>query len=64
MELNIDLLKNVYNVVHPLLGSKEASKINQRGAGGDISMQIDLIAENSIISYLEKEELDILLISE
>ncbi|MFX0012114.1 MAG: inositol monophosphatase family protein [Candidatus Hermodarchaeota archaeon] len=68
MELSIDLLKdlalNVYNAVHPLLGLKEASKKEQRGAGGDISMQIDLIAENNIISYLEKEELDVLLISE
>jgi myo-inositol-1(or 4)-monophosphatase len=68
MELHIDFLKNlalhVYSAVHPLLGLKESSNKAQRGAGGDISMQIDLIAENSIINYLEKENVDILLISE
>lgn len=68
MELHIDFLKNlalqVYNTVHPLLGLKESSNKAQRGAGGDISMQIDLIAENVIINYLEKENVDILLISE
>ncbi len=68
MELHIDFLKNlalhVYSAVHPLLGLKESSIKAQRGAGGDISLQIDLIAENSIINYLEKNNVDILLISE
>jgi myo-inositol-1(or 4)-monophosphatase len=68
MELSINLLKkiaiNVYDVVHPLLGSKEAAKKSQRGAGGDISMQIDLLAEQSVIRTLESENVDILMISE
>ncbi|NVM16545.1 MAG: hypothetical protein HWN80_02435 [Candidatus Lokiarchaeota archaeon] len=68
MELSIDFLKNlvlnVYSAIHPLLGLKEASDKSQKGAGGDISMQIDLIAENSIIHYLENEKVDLLLISE
>jgi myo-inositol-1(or 4)-monophosphatase len=68
MELTIDFLKNlalnVYGAVHPLLGLKEASEETQRGAGGDITMQIDIIAENSIIQCLEEENVDILLISE
>ena len=68
MELNIEFLKkialNVYKAVNPLLGTKEASKKFKRGAGGDISMNIDLIAENTIIEALEKADIDILLISE
>jgi myo-inositol-1(or 4)-monophosphatase len=68
MELSINLLKeiaiNVYDVIHPILGSKEAAKKSQRGAGGDISMQIDLLAEQSVIRTLESEKVDILMISE
>ena len=68
MEIDIEFLKklafNVYNDVHPLLGSKKASEKRRKGAGGDISMYIDIVAENSIISYLEKENIDILLVSE
>jgi myo-inositol-1(or 4)-monophosphatase len=68
VELSIDLLKklalNVYDAIHPILGSKIASKKTQKGAGGDISMQIDIIAENTIISTLENEKISVLLISE
>ena len=55
MELSINLLKkialNVYDAIHPILGSEKAAEKAQRGAGGDISMQIDIIAEN-----IEKED--------
>lgn len=68
MELSIDLLKqiaiNVYDAIHPLLGTKKAAEKAQRGAGGDISMQIDLIAENIVIDTLENEKVNLLLISE
>jgi len=68
MELSIDLLKqiaiNVYNAIHPILGTKKAAEKAQRGAGGDISMQIDLIAENIVIDTLENENVNLLLISE
>jgi len=68
MEFSIDLLKqiaiNVYDAIHPILGTKEAAEKAQRGAGGDISMQIDLIAENIVIDTLESEEVNLLLISE
>ncbi|GAG91746.1 unnamed protein product [marine sediment metagenome] len=53
MELTIDFLKqiatNVFDAVSPLLGTKEAAKKTKRGAGGDISMHIDIVAENAII---------------
>jgi len=68
MELSIDLLKqiaiNVYDAIHPILGTKKAAEKAQRGAGGDISMQIDLIAENIVINTLENENVNLLLISE
>jgi fructose-1,6-bisphosphatase/inositol monophosphatase family enzyme len=68
MELDIDFLKQiaikVFNAVNPLLGTKEAAKKNRRGAGGDISMEIDLVAENTIIDSLETANVNILLISE
>jgi len=68
MELSINLLKkialNVYDAIHPILGSEKAAQKAQRGAGGDISMQIDLIAENIVINTLENEKVNLLLISE
>jgi len=68
MELSINFLKNiainVYDTVTPLLGSKKAAKKVNKGAGGDISMLIDLIAEETIIKVLEEANVNILLISE
>ncbi|MFX1389387.1 MAG: inositol monophosphatase family protein [Promethearchaeota archaeon] len=68
MSLNINFLKNivlnVYHAVNPLFGTEKASKKSKRGAGGDISMEIDLIAENVIIESLEKANVNLLLISE
>ncbi len=68
MELSIDLLKqiaiNVYDAINPILGTKKAAEKAQRGAGGDISMQIDLIAEDVVINTLENENVNLLLISE
>lgn len=68
MDLNIDFLKqiafNVYNAVNPLLGTKKAAVKSKRGAGGDITMYLDTVAETAIIETLEKEKIDLLLISE
>ena len=68
MELDIEFLKqiaiNVFDTVNPLLGTKEAAKKTKRGAGGDLSMKIDLIAEKVIIDSLENANVNLLLISE
>ena len=68
MELSIDFLKqiafNVFEVVHPILGTKEAAIKSSKGAGGDLSMEIDLVAENAIIDSLQKVNVSLLLISE
>jgi fructose-1,6-bisphosphatase/inositol monophosphatase family enzyme len=68
MELDINFLKqiayNVFDALNPLLGTKEAAIKKRRGAGGDLSMEIDLIAEKVIINSIEKAEANLLLISE
>jgi len=68
MDFSIDFLKqlaiNVYDAVNPIIGTQEARIKSKRGAGGDISMNIDIIAENIIIESLKKANVDVLLISE
>ena len=68
MEITLDLLKSialkVYKEINPLLGTKEAAKKLERGAGGDISMHIDVLAENTIINRLKKSNVNVLFISE
>ncbi|MFX1260160.1 MAG: inositol monophosphatase family protein [Promethearchaeota archaeon] len=68
MELSIDTLKNiaisVYEKIHPLIGIKEAGQKSEFGAGGDMTMYIDSVAEKVIIESLKHFNIDILLISE
>lgn len=68
MELDINFLKqiaiDVFDAINPLLGTREAAIKFKRGAGGDISMNIDLLAEDVIINSLEKGSINLLLISE
>ena len=68
MEVTIEFLKqlaiNIYEKIHPLLGTKEGGVKISQGVGGDISMNIDLVAEELLIKNLEDQQLDILLISE
>ena len=67
-EIDIEFLKHlallVYDSVTPIIGAIEAAKKLKKGAGGDISMQIDIIAENTIISELNRSNLNIMLLSE
>jgi len=68
MEITLDLLKSialeVYETVNPLLGTKKAAEKLERGAGGDISMHIDIVAENIIINKLKENNVNLLFISE
>ncbi len=68
MEISIELLKQmafeIYENIHPLLGTELATQKIKKGAGGDISMHVDIVAERIIISTLERSNIDILLISE
>ena len=68
MEFTINYLKQlalkVYDAVYPLLGRKEASLKSERGAGGELTMYIDQVAEEIIIQALKKDKVNCLLISE
>ena len=51
--------KLVYENVKDLAGTKEAVAGNfGRGAGGDISQNIDIIAEKTVLDYLKKINFD------
>ncbi len=68
MDLDINFLKqiaiNVFDSVNPLIGTTEGAVKSKRGAGGDLSMKIDLVAEKVIVDTLKKAGINILLISE
>jgi myo-inositol-1(or 4)-monophosphatase len=55
---SLDILKEiareVYTVVHPLLGTSESGKIVGSGFGGDETKLIDDTAEEAIIQYLKR----------
>ena len=46
--------KQVYDNVKNLAGTKDAAGDFGRGAGGDISRNIDLVAEKTVLDYLKK----------
>lgn len=68
MDVSIDFLKklalNIYDKVNPLLGTTKAAETYEQGAGGDISMHIDLVAEEILLNTLEQEGFNGLVISE
>lgn len=68
MEISIDFLKKValevFNAVHPLLGTAKAAEEIKKGAGGDISLYIDIVAEDLVINALKKANANLLVISE
>ena len=54
----IEILKNasklVYESVKDLAGTSDAAGDFGRGAGGDISRKIDIVAEKTVLDYLKK----------
>ncbi|MHA1195446.1 MAG: inositol monophosphatase family protein [Promethearchaeota archaeon] len=68
MKIDLDFLKELakeaYDSVHGLIGTTGSGKELQRGAGGDISMQIDMIAEKRILNLIERSGLNLKVISE
>lgn len=50
--------------VKPLFGSEEGGKSFGRGAGGDVSKKIDLLAEEVVIKTLEESGVSCVLVSE
>lgn len=64
----IDVLKQACKQVHAktkgLAGTALASRQMSRGAGGDISRRIDLIAEKTVIDLVRKRSIDATIIGE
>lgn len=59
-----EILLKVSKKVSVLVGTEKGAEKIERGAGGDISMHLDLVAENTIIEELEESGMDILLVTE
>ena len=66
--LSINFLKllatEIYKEINPLLGTDKAGIKYKRGAGGDITMHIDLVAEKALVEILNENLIDTLIISE
>ena len=65
IEVLLEASKRVYDNVKHLAGTKESGGDFGRGAGGDISRKIDVVAEKTVLDYLKeiKFELRILLLA-
>ncbi|MEM1586089.1 MAG: inositol monophosphatase family protein [Candidatus Bathyarchaeia archaeon] len=68
MEGAVDLLVNVareiYSAVHPLLGTLNARKVVGSGFGGDKTRFIDAVSEKAAIEYLERNNFSCVFIGE
>ncbi|MFB5599391.1 MAG: inositol monophosphatase family protein [Nitrososphaeraceae archaeon] len=52
-EILIQASKNVFHTVKDLIGTEEGSLKIARGAGGDISRKIDLVAEEAVLNTIK-----------
>jgi myo-inositol-1(or 4)-monophosphatase len=59
-----EIAREVYTVVHPLLGTSKSGKIVGSGFGGDETKLIDDVAEEAIIQYLKRNSLSCTFIGE
>jgi len=64
----IEVLRNisqqVYDNVKNLAGTEEAAGDFGRGAGGDISRNIDIIAEKTVLDYLKQINFNCIVLGE
>ncbi len=54
----------VYNNVKHLAGTRESGDDFGRGAGGDISRRIDIVAEKTVLDYLKEIKFDCIVLGE
>lgn len=54
IEILEEAAKRVYNNVKHLAGTEDSGIDHGRGAGGDISRRIDIVAEKTVIDYLKE----------
>jgi len=64
IDLLVNIAREIYSAVHPLVGRPEAGKIVGLGFGGDRTRLIDAVAEGAVIKYLEENGFSCILIGE
>jgi myo-inositol-1(or 4)-monophosphatase len=64
IEILLEASKRVYENVKHLAGTKESGGDFGRGAGGDISRRIDIVAEKTVLDYLAEIKFDCIVLGE
>ena len=64
IEILSEASKRIYENVKGLSGTKEAAGDFGRGAGGDISRNIDIIAEKTVLDYLKEINFECIVLGE
>ena len=64
IEILRDVSKQVYENVKHLAGTDDAAGDFGRGAGGDISRNIDIVAEKTVLDYLKKINFECVVLGE
>ena len=64
IEILREASKQVYDNVKGLAGTSDAAGDYGRGAGGDISRNIDIVAEKAVLDYLKKINFDCIVLGE
>ncbi len=64
IEILRDVSKQVYENVKHLAGTDDAAGDFGRGAGGDISRNIDIVAEKTVLDYLKKINFECIVLGE
>ena len=60
----IDVSKQVFENIKDMAGTEEAAGDFGRGAGGDISRNIDVTAENTVIDYFKEQKFECVILGE
>ncbi len=60
IEILREASNQIYKNVKDIAGTEDAAGDFGRGAGGDISRNIDIIAEKTVLDYLKKLILNVL----
>ena len=64
IEILREVSKQVYENVHHLAGTPDAAGNFGRGAGGDISRKIDIVAEKTVLDYLKEKNFECTVLGE
>ena len=64
IEILREISKRIYENVKDLAGTEDAAGDFGRGAGGDISRNIDIVAEKTVLDYLKEINFDCIVLGE